>query len=125
MLEMAFNHPNQYWYIDDLELNYFEFQEGMYDYFEFKKRVYELSCLSFARFRRYPADSILKKIDTYIDYIESKCEILILFYDGGYFEVFCKEATLCILIYEFAEKVGLEKIEYITDGNNDRESMHF
>lgn len=72
------------WYVDDVDLNYIFFREGQYSGAEFKDALSSLSNLSFARIRWYPQKATIYPIDDYRDYDESKCDGLLLFYDGGY-----------------------------------------
>ena len=40
----------------------------------------------------YPAGVCPHEIDTYEDFVNSKCEMIVLAYDGSYVEVYCKQA---------------------------------
>lgn len=41
----------------------------------------------------YPENTNYEEIDSYEDYLKSKCEMIILFFDFYYMEVYCKNQT--------------------------------
>lgn len=111
------------WYVDDVELNYIHFREGKYSGSEFKDALGGLSSLSFARIRRYPPKASIHNIDEYNDYIESECDSLFLFYDGGYFELYAKDPNLIHTVFKLGSENGFDRIHYIDD--DARSWMHF
>ena len=113
------------WYIDDVDLNYFYFRSGKYSGKEFKDVLNVVSELSFARIRRYPADVQIDCIDEYEDFIKGDCDLLILFYDGGLFEIYGKEEGMISSIMDFCLSSGLENAKYIYDSDDTRSYMHF
>lgn len=113
------------WYVDDVELNYFMCATGKYSGSEFRKALRELSNLSFVRIRRYPIGSTINGIDTYKDYLESNCDLLILFYDGGFFEIYTKDMDLICIIQKKCMDNSFEHVNYIDDNNDQRYIMHF
>ena len=113
------------WYVDDVELNYIYFREGQYSGSEFRIALENLSCLSFARIRQYPLNASIHTIDDYNDYIESECESLLLFYDGGYFEFYTKNSNLLQVIFKFGIENRFSQLQYIDDTNVARTWMHF
>lgn len=113
------------WYVDDVDMNYIYFREGQYSGFEFKDALDNLSELSFARIRRYPSKAHIYTIDEYKDYVESECDSLLLFYDGGYFELYSKDANLLHAAFKFGIENGFGRIEYVDDASDERSWMHF
>ena len=113
------------WYVDDVEFNYVYFREGRYSGDELKNALEDLSRLSFARIRRYPLKTDIDTIDEYKDYVESECDSLLLFYDGGYFEFYSKDVDTLHTIFKFGVENGFERIEYVDDANDVRTWMHF
>lgn len=113
------------WYVDDIELNYFDFRSGKFSGAEFNNALNDFSGLSFVRLRRYPIKSVIKQIDTYDDYLESKCDFLVLLYDGGLFEIYSKEENLIHKIFEWCLVKCFDHIKYIDDDNDQRSYMHF
>lgn len=113
------------WYIDDLDLNYIGFRSGKYGGEAFRNVLGELSELSFARIRRYPVGAQIDRIDTYEEYAESNCGFLILFYDGGFFELYEKDEALVAKTMDFCLKHAFENAEYIDGAPGGRKDMHF
>ena len=113
------------WYIDDVDLNYFFFRPGKYSGSEFKEVLDTISTLSFARIRRYPAGVPADRIDQYADYVQSRCDFLLLFYDGGFYEIYAKEPGLLSKILDFCINSGFEDVDTITDASDERNVMHF
>ena len=113
------------WYIDDVDMNYFKFQSGRYSGREFKNALAEITELSFARIRRYPIGANVCEINCYEDWRKSACDLLILFYDGGFFEIYAKEEKLIHEIFKLCRKTNLEHIEFLTDENDVRTHMYF
>jgi len=113
------------WYIDDVELNYFEFQPGKYSGKEFKNLLGNLEALSFVRIRRYPIDSNIGKIDTYSEFLEDNCDVIILFYDGGICEMFGKELDLINRTLTLCGENGFDNVKYFDNGRYGRTDMHF
>lgn len=109
------------WYIDDVDYNYFCVRVGKYT----SDELASLSGLSFLRIRCYQPGTIIDIIDDYSDYIKSYCAVLILFYDGGIWEIYAKNDRLIDSIYSFCTSCGVDKIKYITDDNDVRVDMHF
>lgn len=113
------------WYIDDVELNYVPFRAGKYGGAEFKDALEGISSLSFARVRRYPIGASAKDVDEYRDYVESDCDLLLLYFDGGFFEIYTKDKNLIRAIFNFGTENGFEDLEYIDDATDARCWMHF
>lgn len=113
------------WYIDDTDLNYFYFRSGIYSGKEFKDALDTISTLSFARIRRYPLGAQIDCVDEYEDFIKSDCDLLILFFDGGYYEVFGKEEEILLRIMDICQKYGYENTRYVFDAEDERTYMHF
>ena len=124
-LDTAMNTLSYDWYIDDVDLNYFYFRSGKYDGQEFKNALDVISRLSFARIRRYPAGAPIDCIDEYEDFVKSECDFLMLFYDGGFFEIFEKEERVILKTMDFCLNFGFENAEYIYDAEDSRSYMHF
>lgn len=113
------------WYIDDVDLNYFYFRPGKYSGKEFNDALNSISELSFARIRRYPVAAQVDCIDEYDDFAKSDCDLLMLFYDGGFYEVYAKKKETISGLMDFCLKSGFEKVEYIRDFDDPRSYMHF
>ena len=113
------------WYIDDTEMNYYCFREGKYSGDEFKNVLPAISSLSFARIRRYPTGSPTDRIDGYEDFIMSDCDLLMLFYDGGFYEIYGKQEKLLLYIMKMCRDDACQTAEYVSDSEIGRSYMHF
>ncbi len=118
------------WYIDDVELNYFYFRPGKYTGEEFAKSLETILTLSFIRVWRFPpnTDEALMKatpMDKYEDFVKSACDLLILFYDGGFCEIYSKEEKLTVQIMESCKRKNYEEVEYKYDHNDARTSLSY
>ena len=112
------------WYIDDTELNHYCFREGRFTGAQFDSACLSLSNLSFARLRRYPGHSPIDRIDTYDDFIHSCCQTLILFYDGGYLDIYEKDRAKISMLYDKIVGQGFTHVMYIDD-KDPRDRMGF
>lgn len=124
-LDSIMNLTQYTWYIDDTELNFYIFPCKECSGKEFKDMLEELSLLSFARIRRYPIGAQIDCIDEYEDFVKSDCDFLMLFYDGGFYEIFGKDEKLLLDVMDLCLKEGYEKARYVYDGNDERHYMHF
>lgn len=118
------------WYIDDVDCNYFHFRPGKYTGKQLIEELETISTLSFVRVWRFPSDTdeVLMKetpMVKYEDFVKSKCDLLILFYDGGFCEIYSKNESLTVQIMELCKQNNLEKREYKYDHNDARTRMSF
>ena len=114
------------WYIDDTDLNYFDVEcGGLYHGDEVEEVFHSCESLSFARIRRYAHYSNVEDVDTIDDYMSGKCNMLILFYDGGDFEIYDKNPSEIIEIYELCRLCGCDEVRYIDVRTEPRQVLHF
>lgn len=119
------------WYIDDVEWNYFYFRPGKYTGKEFLSSLSDFSCLSFVRIRRFPSgteEDFMKSqpMNTYEeDFLNGACDLLILFYDGGFTEIYAKDENLTHRMMDVFGKAGVQKLEAKYDYNDGRTRMSF
>ncbi|MBR3929812.1 MAG: DUF2691 family protein [Clostridia bacterium] len=118
------------WYVDDVDLNYFHFRPGKYTGKEFAEALETVSSLSFVRIWRFPLDTnevLMKKfpMNKYEDFVKNTCDFLILFYDGGFCEIYSKDERLTEQIMELCKRNHYEKVEYKYDYNDARTGMSF
>lgn len=113
------------WYIDDVELNYFNCLSGKLYGSEFQSKLYDLTTLSFVRVRRYPVGANIYDIDTYEDYLESSCDMLMLFYDGGFCEIYEKNLEILLKTLKLCIDRKFDNVACMKDDNNERCYMHF
>lgn len=56
--------------------------------------------MSFVRIRRYTVGSAVGSVDTYEEYLKDDCDMLILLYDGGFYEIYAKDESLSENMYK-------------------------
>lgn len=59
-------------------------------------------------------------IETYEEFIESQCELILLVVDCCYVTIYCKNKETIELLYKNGAECGFENVEYITDENDTR-----
>lgn len=87
----------------------------------------ELKCLLedhtyymiFADLKAYP-NGEFSTIDTYEEFMESQCELVLLVVDCSYVTIYCKNKKDLESLYDHAISCGFENVEYITDENDTR-----
>ena len=113
------------WYVDDVDLNYYDYPQGRYSGGSFRRSLDALAALSFVRIRRYASGAKIDEIDTYEEFLQSNCDMLILFYDGGFCEVYAKDRDLIAGAAELCDKYNFEHVRYIENRDDERTDMHF
>ncbi|MEG1798171.1 MAG: DUF2691 family protein, partial [Clostridium sp.] len=74
----------------------------------------------FANIKAYPEKNISSEINNYEDYLNSRCELIILCYDVFYYEVYSKSENIIEVIKTNCIKNGFREVEYITKENDCR-----
>lgn len=74
----------------------------------------------FANIQAYRRESDFYEIDTYSDFLRSKCELIIFIVDAVFADIYAKEQTIIEKIKKNAEQNKFENIRYITDENDIR-----
>ncbi|UYW68958.1 DUF2691 family protein [Bacillus cereus] len=75
--------------------------------------------LIFADLKAYPKGEIVLDIETYEEFKESKCEIVVLVADSNHIQIYAKDQKAIELMYEKAWNQGFY-VEYVTDENDGR-----
>lgn len=90
---------------------------------ELKKLIKDnIYYLIFADLKAYPKGESAGDIETYEEFKESKCEVVVLVADGDYIQIYAKDQKAIELMYENVLNQGLY-VEYITDENDGRTRM--
>lgn len=76
----------------------------------------------FVDLQAYPKGKI-SSIKTYAEFIESKCELVLLVVDCSYVTLYCKDNEVIRVLYNHAKECEFENVEYITDENDSRTSL--
>lgn len=82
----------------------------------FKENIYYVI---FADLKAYPKGEEVVDIETYEEFKESKCELVLLVADCTYVTVYAKDQEAIELMYENAIDQGFY-VEYVTDENDGR-----
>ncbi|MBJ8105670.1 MULTISPECIES: DUF2691 family protein [Bacillus cereus group] len=82
----------------------------------FKDNIYYVI---FADLKAYPKGEEVVDIETYEEFKESKCELVLLVADGTYVTVYAKDQKEIKSLYENAQNQGYY-VEYVTDENDGR-----
>ncbi|MEK5246996.1 DUF2691 family protein [Bacillus sp. FSL R9-9530] len=87
---------------------------------ELKKLIKDnIYYLIFADLKAYPKGEEVVDIETYEEFKESKCEVVVLVADGDYIQVYAKNQEEIEMMYENAIDQGFY-VEYVTDENDGR-----
>lgn len=65
-----------------------------------------------------------KFVNNYIEFINSKLNLIILIYDYSYVDVYCKNKNEIELLINNIKKINIEDFEEITDDNDERVGMY-
>jgi len=82
----------------------------------FKENIYYVI---FADLKAYPKGEEVVDIETYEEFKESKCELVLLVADCTYVTIYAKDQKKIELMYENARNQGYD-VEYVTDENDGR-----
>lgn len=82
----------------------------------FKDNIYYVI---FADLKAYPKGEEVVDIETYEEFKESKCELVLLVADSTYVTVYAKDQKEIKSLYENAQNQGYY-VEYVTDENDGR-----
>ncbi|MGG1663394.1 DUF2691 family protein [Brevibacillus sp. NRS-1366] len=77
----------------------------------------------FADLKGFPKGKRISIIETYEDYFQSDCEIVLLITDSIYVSVYSKDLLLLDLLHSNAISKGFQSVRYITDENDTRTEM--
>ncbi|RJS59192.1 DUF2691 family protein [Bacillus sp. PK3_68] len=75
--------------------------------------------LIFVDLQAYPKGEV-SEVKTYTEFIESKCELVLLVVDSCYGTIYCKNKRKIELLYRNAKERGFVGVEYITSENDIR-----
>ncbi|OSY14352.1 hypothetical protein BTJ48_04786 [Bacillus mycoides] len=90
---------------------------------ELKKLIKDnIYYLIFADLKAYPKGEEVVDIETYEEFKESKCKVVVLVADGDYIQVYAKNQEEIEMMYENAIDQGFY-VEYVTDENDGRTRM--
>lgn len=114
----------KFWFIlDDQIYHRFDgesfFESDKYNGDDFEKKISDRNYyVYFANIQAFPTEKDFVGINTYDDFHNSKCEIIILIIDSYFVDVYAKDENTIEKIKLNALESGFTKIDYITEQND-------
>lgn len=68
----------------------------------------------FAELKAFPG-GMVTEINTYEEYLESSCELVLLITDCSYVTLYCKDPVMLEALYQQAVQCGFHRVDYVTD----------
>lgn len=125
------NDNNYIWKIEETEI-YLEqnennnenlFQNNRYSNVEFQERIFSQNYyMIFANIKMYLEEDNIE-INTYEDFIKSKCILILLVTDNEFVEVYSKDQDILDIIYKNAITNKFEDVMYISNNNYKRKKL--
>ncbi|WP_108672572.1 DUF2691 family protein [Peribacillus acanthi] len=86
------------------------------------QEVIEKDCyyVIFVELIAYPKGKQVIDIETYEDFINSECQLVLLIVDSSFTTIYCKNKEILDRLYNNAIKRGYDQVQYITDENDTR-----
>ncbi|MFK3959832.1 DUF2691 family protein [Guptibacillus hwajinpoensis] len=88
-----------------------------------KKIEEQTSFVIFADLKAFPKGAVPEELETYKDFNESDCEVVLLIVDGTFATVYCKDNLLSETLFYHAKRKGYLDVAYITDENDERTGL--
>ncbi|SFC37684.1 Protein of unknown function [Bacillus sp. OV322] len=76
--------------------------------------------LIFVNLQAYPKGKNPLHIETYDEYVNSNCQLVLLVVDSIYVTIYCKDKAKLEGLYQNAKLKGFNSLNYITDKNDTR-----
>jgi hypothetical protein len=77
----------------------------------------------FADLKAYPKDKNISDIDSYEEFLNSDCQLVLLVVDCSYITIYCKDKEKLESIYQNAKIKEFDDVQYITDENDTRTGL--
>jgi hypothetical protein len=77
----------------------------------------------FADLKAFPKGEEVNNTETYEDFLNSNCELVLLVVDSVYTTIYCKDKEKLKLLYRNAIECSFEDVLYITDENDGRTEL--
>ncbi|AZB41779.1 DUF2691 family protein [Bacillus sp. FJAT-42376] len=79
--------------------------------------------LIFANLQAYPRGEHYERVDTYEEFVNSHCQLVLLVVDTINVTIYCKDKEKLENLYQQADIQGFHHLRYITDKNDSRTSL--
>jgi hypothetical protein len=76
--------------------------------------------LIFVNLQAYPKGNNSLRIETYEEFVNSNCQLVLLVVDSIYVTIYCKDNAKLESLYQNAKLKGFNNLQYITDENDTR-----
>lgn len=76
-----------------------------------KKKSYYMI---FVDLKAFAVDSAYVEINTFQDFLESDCQIILLCVDSEFIDFYCKEKSILDIVYNNCVKYGFRSVEYLS-----------
>lgn len=73
---------------------------------------------------KYPDEKQVQAIDSYEDFVNSDCELCLLYYDCGPLEIYIKDANCIQSIWNRLVSLNAQDLKLITDTNDNRSFLY-
>lgn len=73
---------------------------------------------------KYPREKQIQTIDTYEDFVNSDCELCLLYYDCGPLEIYIKKDDCIQRIWDMLVALNAQDLKLITDANDNRSGLY-
>lgn len=110
--------------IYDETLNFSFFNKNCYSGEDFFNIIQLNYFIDFLKIQAYLGSDRYENINSYEDFINSDCQMIILIYDCKYVEIYSKNEMEIYAIYQSAKNNKYMNISYITENNRDRNIMN-
>ncbi len=108
-----------FWFVAQEDVIDDFFKKDRYHGEEFEEVINDESCYAvFLNLQAYHSEEDVTEINTYEDYLKSKCEFVLFIDDKIYISFYAKGRAIIEKIKEQAEYNGFKNIKYITDEND-------
>ncbi|ASB69920.1 DUF2691 family protein [Bacillus subtilis] len=77
----------------------------------------------FVELKAFPYGKMVNQVNTYEEFADSDCELVLLIADNSYVSIYCKNKKFIEKLYFNALQNDFEDVQFITDENDTRTSL--
>lgn len=77
----------------------------------------------FVELKAFPYGKMVNQVNTYEEFADSDCELVLLIADNSYVSIYCKNKNIIEKLYFNALQHDFEDVQFITDENDTRTSL--
>lgn len=79
----------------------------------------------FVELQAYPFGQAVDLVQTYEEFVDSDCELVLLLADSSYVSIYCKDRNVIEKLFINALKNDFEEVQLITDDNDTRTGLTY